>query len=208
MTFRNPNSLGAPVDLRGDDVGGPLPARPLQDLADLGLRVGLRDVEQVDPALDGQLEDGLRLLIAHARREDGPGAQAHVGDPEAALAEILVPQPRRRRGAVPQRQRRIGAQADGAACAQRNAQVHGHRGGVARIQIVEWSSGRVFGCRHGSETFRFGEKCAFRLVRNLFSFSVFFFLWLRGFQSAGNVQKPTATQQQQEYANNTNAMPP
>lgn len=98
--------------------------------------MGLRDVEQVDAALDGQLEDGLRLVVAHARREDRPRAQADIRDPEAALPEVLVPEARGRGGAVPEWQRRIGAQADRAACGggstERNTQVNGHRRGPAR----------------------------------------------------------------------------
>lgn len=104
-------SLGAPVHFGSDHICGALPAGALQYLSDLRFGVRLRDVKEIDAAVDGQLQYGLGLLIADARREDRPGAQADVRDAQAAFAQILVTQARRRRRAVPQRQRRIRAEA-------------------------------------------------------------------------------------------------
>lgn len=101
------DSLGAPVHFGCDHIGGALPTGALQYLSDLRFGVRLGDVKEIDAAIDGQLQYRLGLLIADARREDRPSAQAHIRDAQTALAQILVPQTWRRRRAMPQRQRRI-----------------------------------------------------------------------------------------------------
>lgn len=106
------HSLGAPVDLGGDHIACTLPTSALQDFSDFRLGVRLGDVEQVDAAIDGQLEYGFGLVIADAGREDGPRSQADVRDAQSTLAQILVPQSRRRRRTVPQRQCRIRPKTD------------------------------------------------------------------------------------------------
>lgn len=107
-----PHLLGAPVDLGGDHIACTLPTSALQDFSYLRLGVRLGDVEQVDAAIDGQLEYGFGLVITDAGREDGPGSQADVRDAQSTLAQILVPQSRRRRRTVPQRQCRIRPKTD------------------------------------------------------------------------------------------------
>lgn len=74
------HSLGAPVDLGGDHIAGALPTSTLQYFSNFRLGMSLRDVEQIDAAIDGQLEYGLGLIITHSRRENGPGAKADVRD--------------------------------------------------------------------------------------------------------------------------------
>lgn len=104
--------LGAPVDLGGDHIACTLPTSALQDFSNFRLGVRLGDVEQVDAAIDGQLEYSLGLVIADAGRENGPCSQADVRDAQSTLAQILVPQSRRRRRTVPQRQCRIRPKTD------------------------------------------------------------------------------------------------
>lgn len=134
------HSLGAPVHFGSDHIGGALPAGTLQYLSDLRFGVRLRDVKEIDAAVDGQLQYGLGLLIADARREDRPSPQADVRDAQAALAQILVPQARRRRRAVPQRQRRIRAEAywtayDGNQSVQRAISLSGFGYGLGAVSM-------------------------------------------------------------------------
>lgn len=73
ILLARPHSLGAPIDLGGDHIAGTLPTSALQYFSNFRLGMCLRDVEQIDAAIDGQLEYGLGLVIADARGENGPG---------------------------------------------------------------------------------------------------------------------------------------
>lgn len=74
--------LCAPVDFRGDDVALTLPAVLLNDSTELLLRskarVRLGQIKQIDTAIGCKLNDRLRLLVRHHRRENRPGAEAHI----------------------------------------------------------------------------------------------------------------------------------
>lgn len=78
--------------------------------------MSLGDVEDVDPAFDGQLKDRLRLFLGNTGREHRPGAQTHIRYSKATFAEILVAQSGRWRRSIAQWNARIWSEAYWSPC--------------------------------------------------------------------------------------------